>query len=43
MTKPSPLVGLIMGKQISDPSKSYAISANLIQQAYFKYRNSILN
>ncbi len=37
------LLGLIMGKQISDPSKSYAIASNRIQQEYFKYRNSILN
>lgn len=37
------LLGLIMGKQISDPSKSYAIASNMIQQEYFKYRDSILN
>ena len=37
------LLGLIMGKQISDPSKSYAIASNRIQLEYFKYRNSILN
>jgi S1-C subfamily serine protease len=37
------LLGLIMGKQISDPSKSYAIPSSKIQQEYFKYRNSILN
>lgn len=37
------LLGLIMGKQISDPSKSYAIASSRIQQEYFKYRNSILN
>ena len=37
------LLGLIMGKKISDPSKSYAIASSKIQQEYFKYRNSILN
>ena len=37
------LIGLIMGKRISDPSKSYAIASNRIQQEYYKYRNSILN
>ena len=37
------LLGLIMGKQISDPGKSYAIASSRIQQEYFKYRNSILN
>lgn len=37
------LLGLIMGKQISDPSKSYAIPASQIQQVYFLYRNSILS
>jgi len=37
------LLGLIMGKQLSDPSKSYAIASNKIQQEYFKYRNSILD
>ena len=37
------LLGLIMGKQISDPSKSYAIASSRIQQEYFNYRNSILN
>ncbi len=37
------LLGLIMGKQISDPSKSYAIASNKIRQEYFKYRNSILD
>lgn len=37
------LLGLIMGKQISDPTKSYAIASNRIQQEYFKYRSSILN
>ena len=35
------LLGLIMGKQISDPSKSFAIASNVIKQEYFKYRNSI--
>jgi len=37
------LIGLIMGKQISDPSKSYAIAANRIQLEYDRYRNAILN
>jgi len=37
------LLGLIMGKQISDPGKSYAIASSRIQQEYFKYRNSVLN
>jgi S1-C subfamily serine protease len=37
------LLGLIMGKQISDPTKSYAIASSRIQQEYFKYRNSILD
>ena len=37
------LLGLIVGKQISDPSKSYAIASSRIQQEYFNYRNSILN
>jgi serine protease Do len=37
------LLGLIMGKKISDPGKSYAIASSRIQQEYFKYRNSILN
>lgn len=37
------LLGLIMGKQVSDPTKSYAIASNRIQQEYYKYRNSILN
>jgi len=37
------LLGLIMGKQISDPSKSYAIASTRIQQEYFQYKNSILN
>jgi S1-C subfamily serine protease len=37
------LVGVIMGKQISDPSKSFAIPSSLVQQEYFKFRNSILN
>ena len=37
------LVGLIMAKQLSDPSKSFAIASNRIQQEYFKYQNSILN
>lgn len=36
------LLGLIMGKQISDPTKSYAIASSRIQQEYFKYRSSIL-
>ena len=37
------LLGLIVGKQISDPSKSYAIAASRIQREYFEYRDSILN
>jgi len=37
------LLGLIMGKKISDPSKSYAISLNRIEQEYLDYRNSILD
>lgn len=37
------LIGLILGKRISDPSKSYAIASSRIQQEYFRYRNSILN
>jgi serine protease Do len=37
------LLGLIMGKKISDPGKSYAIASSRIQQEYFKYRNSVLN
>jgi S1-C subfamily serine protease len=37
------LLGLIMGKRISDPSKSYAIASSRIQQEYFKYRSSILD
>jgi S1-C subfamily serine protease len=37
------LLGLIMGKRISDPSKSYAIALNLIQQEYFTYKHSSLN
>ena len=37
------LLGLIMGVQISDPNKSYAIASNRIQQEYFNYRNSILD
>jgi S1-C subfamily serine protease len=37
------LLGVIMGKQISDPSKSFAIPASLIQREYFRYRNSILS
>ena len=37
------LLGLIMGKKISDPTKSYAIASSRIQQEYLKYRNSILN
>jgi len=37
------LLGLIMGKQISDPSKSYAIASTRIEQEYLQYRNSILN
>jgi S1-C subfamily serine protease len=37
------LLGLIMGKKISDPGKSYAIASSKIRQEYYKYRNSILN
>jgi len=37
------LLGLIMGKKISDPGKSFAIASSRIQQEYFRYRNSILN
>lgn len=37
------LIGLIMGKQISDPSKSYAIASSRILEEYYKYRNSILD
>ncbi len=37
------LLGLIMGKKISDPGKSFAIASSRIRQEYFKYRNSILN
>jgi len=43
LSKNGALLGLIMGKQISDPTKSYAIASSRIQQEYFKYRNSILN
>ncbi len=37
------LVGLIMGKQKSDPSKSYAVASNRIQKEYYIYKNSALN
>lgn len=42
LNKEGSLLGLIMGKQISDPGKSYAIASSRIQQEYFNYRNSIL-
>jgi S1-C subfamily serine protease len=34
------LLGLIMGKRISDPSKSYAIASYRIKQEYFRYINN---
>lgn len=34
------LLGLVLGKQISDPTKSYAIASSRIQQEYSLYRNS---
>jgi S1-C subfamily serine protease len=37
------LLGLIMGKKISNPSQSYAIASSRIQQEYYKYRGSLLN
>ena len=43
LNKDGSLLGMIMAKQISDPSKSYAIASNRILQEYFKYRNSVLN
>ena len=36
------LLGLIMANQKSDPSKSYAIASNKIQQEYLKYKGSTL-
>ncbi len=37
------LVGLIMGNQKSDTTKSYAIASNKIQEEYLKYKNSVVN
>ena len=42
MNEQGSLLGLIMGNQKSDTTKSYAIASNEIQQEYFKYRNSVL-
>lgn len=37
------LLGLIMGKKISDPTKSFAVSSSRIEQEYSAYRASVLD